>query len=132
MIILRGQFYTGLCDGDSGSALWKLIRDENEPCISKGEEIEEETIYVVYPQEPCSSKGEPSKNPQPSTSKGQPSKRPCHVDQTNSNPKKPKYMEKYTVIAVSTSHNTPCGYKSSFATKIDDTVLKWINEHKEG
>ena len=119
MIILRGQFYTGLCDGDSGSALWK--KDENKPCTSKGEDnvVSQETIYVVYP---CSSKGEPSKNPQPSTSKGQP----------NSNPKKPKHMEKYTVIAVSTSHNTPCGYKSGFATQIDDTVLKWINEKKEG
>ena len=114
-----------MCIGDSGSALWEVVKDENDPCTSKGKSKK-------GPQEPSTSKEDPNKNPQPSTSKGEPCKRPSSTSNNPNNPKKPKLIEKHTVMAVSTAYNVPCGYKGGFATKIDNTVLEWINENKEG
>ena len=59
-----------------------------------------------------------SGEPQPSTSKGQ---RRC---------KKPKLMEKYTIVAVFTNNYDICGIASSYAVKVgEEKVMNWIHEN---
>ena len=76
--------------------------------------------------EPCQKEGkvatkdDTSGEPQPSTSKG---RKRC---------KKPKLMEKYTIVAVFTNTFNICGIESSFAVKVgEENVMNWINENME-